>query len=295
MTTMKRQTSMLMIFSIYDKEDKYNIEFLENYASINLIPEIKRVSGVGDANVMGTDYSMRIWLKPDVMAQYKLVPSDITGVLAEQNVEAAPGQFGERGNQSFQYTIRYKGRLSSETEFGDIVIKSLPNGELLRLKDVAEMELGRLTYNFNNTVNGHKAVSCIIYQMAGTNATETIANLEKVLAEYEKNLPEGLGINIAQSANDFLFASIHEVVKTLIEAFILVFYRSIYLLAGYAFYVDSGDCHSGSFDCHLLCLEDYRLQYQLADLVGYGACDCDSRRRCHSRRRGCPRQVGPGI
>ena len=222
-TTMKRQTSMLMIFSIYDKEDKYNIEFLENYASINLIPEIKRVSGVGDANVMGTDYSMRIWLKPDVMAQYKLVPSDITGVLAEQNVEAAPGQFGERGNQSFQYTIRYKGRLSSETEFGDIVIKSLPNGELLRLKDVAEMELGRLTYNFNNTVNGHKAVSCIIYQMAGTNATETIANLEKVLAEYEKNLPEGLGINIAQSANDFLFASIHEVVKTLIEAFILVF------------------------------------------------------------------------
>ena len=222
-TTMKRQTSMLMIFSVYDKEDKYNIEFLENYASINLIPEIKRVSGVGDANVMGTDYSMRIWLKPDVMAQYKLVPSDITGVLAEQNVEAAPGQFGERGNQSFQYTIRYKGRLSNETEFGDIVIKSLPNGELLRLKDVAEMELGRLTYNFNNTVNGHKAVSCIIYQMAGTNATETIANLEKVLAEYEKNLPEGLGINIAQSANDFLFASIHEVVKTLIEAFILVF------------------------------------------------------------------------
>ena len=222
-TTQKRQTSMLMVFSVYDKEDKYNIEFLENYASINLIPEIKRVSGVGDANVMGTDYSMRIWLKPDVMAQYKLVPSDITGVLAEQNVEAAPGQFGERGNQSFQYTIRYKGRLSSTTEFGDIVIKSLSNGEVLRLKDVAEMELGRLTYNFNNTVNGHKAVSCIVYQMAGTNATETIQNLEKVLAEYEKNLPEGLGINIAQSANDFLFASIHEVVKTLIEAFILVF------------------------------------------------------------------------
>ena len=222
-TTQKRQTSMLMVFSVYDKEDKYNIEFLENYASINLIPEIKRVSGVGDANVMGTDYSMRIWLKPDVMAQYKLVPSDITGVLAEQNVEAAPGQFGERGNQSFQYTIRYKGRLSSTTEFGDIVIKSLSNGEVLRLKDVAEMELGRLTYNFNNTVNGHKAVSCIVYQMAGTNATETIQNLEKVLAEYETNLPEGLGINIAQSANDFLFASIHEVVKTLIEAFILVF------------------------------------------------------------------------
>ena len=222
-TTYKRQTSMLMVFSIYDKEDKYNIEFLENYASINLIPEIKRVKGVGDANVMGTDYSMRIWLKPDVMAQYSLTPSDISGVLAEQNIEAAPGQFGERGNQSFQYTIRWKGRLSSETEFENIVVKALPDGEVLRLGDVADLELGRLTYNFNNTVNGHKAVSCIVYQMAGTNATETISNLEQVLAEYEKNLPEGLGINIAQSANDFLFASIHEVIKTLIEAFILVF------------------------------------------------------------------------
>lgn len=222
-TTQKRQNSMLMIFSIYDKEDKYNIEFLENYASINLIPEIKRVYGVGDANVMGTDYSMRIWLKPEVMAQYDLMPSDITSLLDEQNLEAAPGQFGERGNQTYQYTIRYKGRLSTTTEFGDMVIKSLENGEVLRLKDVAEMELGRQTYNFNNKVDGHKAISVIIYQMAGTNATEIIQNLEKVLGEYEKNLPQGLGINIAQSANDFLFASIHEVVKTLIEAFILVF------------------------------------------------------------------------
>ena len=222
-TTMKRQTSMLMIFSLYDKEDKYNIEFLENYASINLIPEIKRVNGVGDANAMSADYSMRIWLKPDVMAQYKLLPSDITSALSEQNVEAAPGQFGERGNQSFQYTIRYKGRLSSAAEFEDIVIKALPDGQILRLGDVADLELGRLNYSFNNMVNGHKAVTCIIYQMAGTNATETIQNLEKVLADYEKNLPDGIGLSIAQSANDFLFASIHEVVKTLIEAFILVF------------------------------------------------------------------------
>ena len=166
---------------------------------------------------------MRIWLKPDVMAQYKLLPSDITSALSEQNVEAAPGQFGERGNQSFQYTIRYKGRLSSAAEFEDIVIKALPDGQILRLGDVADLELGRLNYSFNNMVNGHKAVTCIIYQMAGTNATETIQNLEKVLADYEKNLPDGIGLSIAQSANDFLFASIHEVVKTLIEAFILVF------------------------------------------------------------------------
>ena len=222
-TTRKRQTSMLMVFSIYDEKDQYDIEFLENYANINLIPEIKRVNGVGDATVLGQDYSMRIWLKPDVMAQYKLIPSDVAGALAEQNIEAAPGQFGERGNQSFQYTIRYKGRLQQPEEFENIVIKALENGEVLRMKDIADIELGRLSYNFNNTVNGHKAVSCIVYQMAGTNATQTISDLEQVLSKASETLPSGLKINIAQSANDFLFASIHEVVKTLIEAFILVF------------------------------------------------------------------------
>lgn len=222
-TTQKQQTSMLMVFSIYDEKDQYDIEFLENYANINLIPEIKRVNGVGDATVLGQDYSMRIWLKPDVMAQYKLIPSDVAGALAEQNIEAAPGQFGERGNQSFQYTIRYKGRLQQPEEFENIVIKALENGEVLRMKDIADIELGRLSYNFNNTVNGHKAVSCIVYQMAGTNATQTISDLEQVLSKASETLPSGLKINIAQSANDFLFASIHEVVKTLIEAFILVF------------------------------------------------------------------------
>ena len=222
-TTQKRQTSMLMVFSIYDEKDQYDIEFLENYANINLIPEVKRVNGVGDATVLGQDYSMRIWLKPDVMAQYKLIPNDVAGALAEQNIEAAPGQFGERGNQSFQYTIRYKGRLQQPEEFENIVIKALENGEVLRLKDIADIELGRLSYNFNNTVNGHKAVSCIVYQMAGTNATQTISDLEEVLGKAAETLPSGLKINIAQSANDFLFASIHEVIKTLIEAFILVF------------------------------------------------------------------------
>ena len=222
-TTQKRQTSMLMVFSIYDEKDQYDIEFLENYANINLIPEVKRVNGVGDATVLGQDYSMRIWLKPDVMAQYKLIPNDVACALAEQNIEAAPGQFGERGNQSFQYTIRYKGRLQQPEEFENIVIKALENGEVLRLKDIADIELGRLSYNFNNTVNGHKAVSCIVYQMAGTNATQTISDLEEVLGKASETLPSGLKINIAQSANDFLFASIHEVIKTLIEAFILVF------------------------------------------------------------------------
>ena len=222
-TTQKRQTSMLVVFSLYDETDTYTDAFIENYAKINLIPQVQRVQGVGDANVMGQDYSMRIWLKPDVMAQYKLIPSDVSTALAEQNIEAAPGQFGERSNQTFQYTIRYKGRLQQPEEFENIVIKSLPNGEVLRLNDIAEIQLDRLGYNFTHRVNGHKAVTCIVYQMAGTNATQTISDIENLLNEASTSLPAGLKLNISMNANDFLFASIHEVLKTLIEAFILVF------------------------------------------------------------------------
>ena len=222
-TTQKRQNSMLLVFSVYDKEDKYDLEFVENYMNINIVPLIKRVQGVGDAYVMGQDYSMRVWLKPEMMAKYGLVPTDISGVLAEQNIEAAPGQFGERGNQSYQYIIRYKGRLQQEREFEDIVVKVLPNGEILRLRDVAELELGRFNYSLSSKVNGHKAVACVIYQMAGTNATATIEQLVKTLENAEEDMPAGLGITISQNANDFLFASIGEVIHTLIEAFILVF------------------------------------------------------------------------
>ncbi len=222
-TTQKRQTSMLLIFSLVDTEDKYTNEFMENYANINVVPELKRVKGVGEAMVMGNDYSMRIWLKPDIMAKYGLLPSDISSVLAEQNIEAAPGQLGERSNQTFQYTLRYKGRLQEEHEFEDIVITALPDGRLLRLGDVATVELGRQTYQYLNKVDGHKAVTGIIFQMAGSNATETIGNLEQLLAEAQEAMPAGMKVNIAQSANDFLFASIHEVIKTLIEAFLLVF------------------------------------------------------------------------
>ena len=222
-TTQKRQNSMLVVFAVYDAEDRYDQKFLENYAKINLIPEVQRVPGVGDANVLGTDYSMRIWLKPDVMAQYKLVPNDVSNVLAEQNVEAAPGSFGEQGNQSFQYTIRYKGRLQTAEEFDNIVVKALPDGEVLRLKDIADIELGRLTYNYVNKVNGHNAVACIVYQMPGTNATETINNIQDLLVRSEATMPPGMKVEVSMNANDFLYASIHEVLKTLLEAFILVF------------------------------------------------------------------------
>lgn len=222
-TTQKRQNSMLAVFSLYDETDTYNVEFIENYAKINLIPEVQRIKGVGDAMVMGQDYSMRIWLKPEVMAQYKLVPGDVTAALAEQNVEAAPGQFGERGNQTFQYTLRYRGRLQQIQEFENIVIKAMPDGEVLRLKDIANVELGRLAYTFENKVNGHTAVTCIVFQMAGSNATQTINDIEALLNKTSETLPAGLKINLSMNANDFLYASIHEVIKTLLEAFVLVF------------------------------------------------------------------------
>ena len=221
--TMKRQTSMLLIFSLYDESDTHTTEFIENYASINILPEIQRIKGVGDTQVMGVDYSMRIWLKPEIMAQYGLMPTDISNALAEQNVEAAPGQFGQQGNQTYQYTIRYKGRLQTPEEFEDIVLKSLDDGSLLRIKDVAKVELGRTSYSFFNRVNGHKAVTAIAMQLPGSNATEAVEGIENALAAYEGRLPAGLKINIAQSVNEFLFASIYEVIKTLIEAFILVF------------------------------------------------------------------------
>ncbi len=221
--TSKRQTSMLMGFALYSSDDRYDMEFLENYAKINLIPQVQRVNGVGEAMVMGSDYSMRIWLKPDVMAQYKLMPTDITAVLAEQNVEAAPGQFGDQGNQTFQYVMRYKGRLQTEEQFGEIVIRATPNGEVLRLKDVANIELGRLTYGFQNTVNGHASITAMIFQTAGSNATEIAGDIKTLLKDVEKDLPPGVKVEVLMDTTDFLFASIDEVIKTLIEAFLLVF------------------------------------------------------------------------
>ena len=221
--TQKRQSSMLLGFSFYSSDDKYDNEFLENYMNINIIPEIKRIQGVGDAMVMGTDYSMRIWFKPDVMAQYKLMPSDVSVALAEQNIEAAPGQFGERGNQSFQYVMKYKGRLQTQEEFENIVIRATSDGEILRLKDIATVELGRLTYGFQNNVNGHPGVTAIIFQTAGSNATTIIQDIQEYLKKVEPTLPPGVKVVELLNANDFLFASIHEVLKTLLEAFVLVF------------------------------------------------------------------------
>ena len=222
-TTRKRQTSTLLVFSLYSPDNTYDNSFIENYMNINIIPEIKRVNGVGNAMLMGQDYSMRIWLKPDVMAQYGLMPTDVTAALSEQNIEAAPGQLGENSNQSFQYILRYKGRLVTPEEFGEIILRTNSNGEVLYLKDVAELELGRLDYGFVSRVNGKNAASAMVQQTAGSNATAVVEDVLEVLKNAEKNLPKGLEFNISMNVNDFLFASIHEVLKTLIEAFILVF------------------------------------------------------------------------
>ena len=222
--TQKRQTSMLLMIALYDASGNYSSEFLDNYAKINMIPQLQRVSGVGDVMSFGADYSMRIWLKPDVMAQYGLVPTDISYALAEQNIEAAPGSFGEQGDQSFQYTMKYRGRLTTPEQFEDIVVSAKPTGEVLRLGDVADIELGRVTYGFSNSLNGYASTSCIVFQTAGSNATQIINDCLKVVDSMKKELPAGLEIAVPMNNNDFLYASIHEVIKTLIEAFILVFF-----------------------------------------------------------------------
>lgn len=221
-TTSKRQSSMLKIISVYSPDDSYDESFLSNYLSINLKPQILRISGVGDMMVMGGEYSMRIWMKPDVMAQYKLVPSDVTKVLAEQNIEAAAGTIGENSTETYQYAMKYRGRLVSTEQFGDIVIRSSENGEVLYLKDIAEIELGRDSYSFIGQTNGKAGVSGMIFQTAGSNATEVNKQIDAFLDEARKDLPKGVEIIELMSVDDFLNASINEVLKTLIEAIILV-------------------------------------------------------------------------
>ena len=223
-TTSKRQSDNILILSLYSENPEYDDTFLQNYANINILPKIKRVPGVGDAIIFGQrDYSMRIWLKPDVMASYGLVPSDVTALLAEQNIEAAPGQLGESGDQSFQYALKYKGRLKSTEEFEQIVVRSTANGEVLRLKDVARIELGAVSYAGSAQTNGNKSIAIAIAQTAGSNAQEVIEGSLKVLDKAKENFPKGVNYATLINANDFLDESITKVIHTLIEAFLLVF------------------------------------------------------------------------
>lgn len=223
-TTAKRQSDNILIFGLYSANETYDMTFLQNYANINIIPKLKRVTGVGEAMVFSQkDYSMRIWLKPDVMASHSLVPNDITTLLSEQNIEAAPGQFGEDSDQSFQYTLKYKGRLQSVKEFEQIVVKSTESGEVLLLGDVARIELGAQNYASSTLINGHQAVAVAIAQTAGSNAQEVIEGCIKVLEQSKVSFPKGVEYASMVNANDFLEESISKVIHTLIEAFILVF------------------------------------------------------------------------
>lgn len=220
----KSQNSELIIFSLYSENKTYDETFLQNYTKINLVPQIQRVTGVGQAQVFGSkDYSMRIWLKPDVMSRYSLVPDDITEALNEQNIEAAPGKFGENSHEPFQYVLRYKGRLQTPKEFGDMIIKSVGNGELLRLHDVARVELGALDYSFVEQTNGLPSVGVAISQTAGSNAHDVINETKKIIDQASQKFPAGVKIAYLVDANEFLNASVEKVISTLIEAFILVF------------------------------------------------------------------------
>lgn len=221
-TVEKRQNSMLKILALYSPDNSYDQTFINNYFKINVEPRLSRITGVGNVNVMGGDYAMRIWLNPQVMAQYSLVPDDVISALGDQNVEAATGTLGEDSENTYQYTLKYRGRYETSEEFGNIVIKSLSNGEVLRLKDIAKVELGAQSYAYNSEINGHPGATCMISQTAGSNANEIIEEIDKLTAEIAKELPKSLVLTDLMSTKDFLDASINEVVKTLIEAIILV-------------------------------------------------------------------------
>lgn len=221
-TTEKQQNAELMTFALYSPDDRFDQTFLNNYMKINVEPRLKRISGVGKAQLFGSNYSMRLWLRPDKMAQYGLIPNDISAVLARQNIEAATGSLGQNSEVANEYTMKYRGRLSTSEEFGELVVKSLPDGNVLRLKEVADIELGDEFYNYSSEVNGHPAAMMMINQKSGSNASSTINEIHGVLDDLGRNLPEGMEFVVLTDTNKFLNASIRSVLRTLIEAILLV-------------------------------------------------------------------------
>ena len=221
-TVRKRQTSNIKALALYSPDNSFDESFLNNYLKINIEPRLSRIAGVGEVNVMGADYSLRIWLDPGKMAKYGLVPTDITTVLDEQNLEAPTGTLGAESENTFQYVLKYRGRYEDEKDYENLVIKSLASGEVLRLKDVARIELGSRTYTYIGEVNGHPGSNCMIAQTSGSNANAIIEEVDKVVAEISKSLPKGMELVDLMSSKDFLDASIKNVIKTLVEAIVLV-------------------------------------------------------------------------
>ena len=224
-TVMKRQTSNVMMYTLTTEDGRYDDEFLTNYNNINIVPALKRITGVGDVQNPGMKtYAMRIWLKPDVMKQYGLMPSDISTALSEQNIEAAPGSFGEQSDMSYEYVMRYKGRMKTAEEFGNIILSSTQTGQTLKLKDVAEIKLGGLQYSVAMRNNNHPSVLGMIQQIAGSNANDIAKAVKAELESQSKNFPPGLEYKINYDVTEFLYASIEEVVKTLAITLLLVFF-----------------------------------------------------------------------
>ena len=221
-TVRKRQTSNIKQLAVYSPDSTFDRSFLANYTKINIEPRLSRIGGVGEVNVMGADYSMRIWLDPLKMAQYGLTPSDITKVLDEQNVEVATGTLGAESPNTFQYVLKYRGRYEEEQEYEQLVVRSLPNGDVLRIGDIARVELGSQNYNIIGETNGSPSVNISINQVAGSNANEIIKQIDQEVEDIRKSLPPGIVIEDLESKKDFLDASIASVVETLLEALALV-------------------------------------------------------------------------
>src|SRR3954465_70733 len=223
-TTQKQQNSIIMAIALYSNDTAYNEAFLQNYAKINIVPEIQRVHGVGQATIFGSkDYAMRIWLKPDRLAAYDLSAQDVLASVKEQNLEAATGKFGEGSKESFEYVIKYKGKLSNNQDYENIILKSNTDGSTIRLKDVARVELGSFNYSALATVDKGPSTGILIYQTAGSNANDILTEVNSIMERVKKDLPKGVKVFVPYSSKEFLDASIEKVKHTWVEAFILVF------------------------------------------------------------------------
>ena len=220
--TEKRQNSILRIIGVQSTNGKYSDDFVSNYVDINIKPRVQRIFGVGSVMSLGNTYALRVWMKPDVMAQYGLTPDDISTAINNQSFVSAVGSFGEQSTNKYQYSMEYKGTLKEIEEFNNIVLKTTDGGHALYLKDVAEVEIGAKSYSFISNISGKPGAIMLIFQSPGSNATEVNARIDKMCEEMKATMPEGLEFITLQNSDDFLFAAIHNVVETLIIAIILV-------------------------------------------------------------------------
>lgn len=291
-TVTKRQTSNVIMYAVTSDDGRYDDQFVTNYNDINIVPLIKRVNGVGDVQSPSTaTYSMRIWLQPDKMKQYGLIPSDITGVLAEQNIEAAPGKFGENSNMAYEYTLRYKGRLSTPIEYQNIVIQSKTTGETLHLKDVAKIELGSLMYNVHLDNDGQPACMGMVQQTAGSNATQIATDVKAALADAQKSMPPGLKVvmmyDVYRLPLRVYRGGYHDALHHL-DTRVL---RGVHLPARLALDAHSHDRRACGLDRYVLLPADIRILHQPADAVGVAARHRHRGGRCHRGGRGRARQA----